>query len=201
MRIPPAFATVVTLALVAVSAAACSSGSKTASGGSSSGQAKPESALTAVPDDGSSSAGTSTGNTKAFDVCAALPATAASQITGTTFTAVKSGDTQGIIFSCDYTGTAGALLQISVTTKGGKIGYDSDVEALKTISHAPDSVSGVGDEAFSTPDPKGNAGSVGASAFASYGALFGDTYVKIGGLTYVTPAQGKQIAEELHSKV
>ncbi len=200
MRIPTASAVVVSLALVAITTAACSSGSKTASGGSSSGTTKPEAVLSAVPGGGSST-GTSTGNKKAFDVCTALPAAAASQITGTTFTAVKPGDVEGVIFSCDYTGALGTLLQISVTTHGGKIGYDADVEALKTVSHAPDSVSGVGDEAFSTPDPKGNAGSVGASAFASYGALFGDTYVKIGGFTYVTPAQGKQIAEELHGKV
>jgi hypothetical protein len=60
---------------------------------------------------------------------------------------------------------------------------------------------GVGDEAFSMPDPNGNAGSVGASSFASYGAVFGDVYIKIGGLTYVTPAQGKQIVEELHAKL
>ncbi len=197
MRIATASAAVVSLALVAVSTSACSSGSKSTSSG---GTAKPASTLSAIPN-GASSAGTSTGNTKAFDVCAALPATAASQITGTTFTAVKADNTEGIIFGCDYTGADGALLQISVTTKGGKIGYDADVEALKAVSHAPNSVSGVGDEAFSTPDPKGNAGSIGASAFASYGALFGDTYIKIGGLTYVTPAQGKQIAEELHGKV
>ncbi len=38
-------------------------------------------------------------------------------------------------------------------------------------------------------------------AFASYGAVFGDTYIRIGGLTYVTPDQGKQIVELLHSKI
>jgi hypothetical protein len=59
----------------------------------------------------------------------------------------------------------------------------------------------VGDEAFSEPDPKGNAGSVGASSVASYGALFGDVYIQIGGFTYVTADQGKQIVEELHSKL
>jgi hypothetical protein len=59
----------------------------------------------------------------------------------------------------------------------------------------------VGDEAWSIPDPKGNAGSAGAAAFGSYGALFGGAYIKIGGLTYVTPDQGKQIVELLHSKL
>jgi hypothetical protein len=79
--------------------------------------------------------------------------------------------------------------------------YNLDISALKTVGHAPNSVKGVGDEAFSMPDPNGNAGSVGASSFASYGAVFGDVYIKIGGLNYVTPAQGKQIVEELHSKL
>jgi hypothetical protein len=54
----------------------------------------------------------------------------------------------------------------------------------------------VGDKAFTVQDPQGNAGSAGVAAFASYGALFGDRYVKIGGI-YVTPDQGKQIAEQL----
>jgi len=40
-----------------------------------------------------------------------------------------------------------------------------------------------------------------ASAAASYGAVFGSTYIKIGGLTYVTAAQGKQIVEQLDSKL
>ena len=61
-------------------------------------------------------------------------------------------------------------------------------------------MTGVGEEAFSAPDPK-SAGSLGASAFASYGALFGDVYIHMGGVTYVTPAQGKQIVEELHAKL
>jgi hypothetical protein len=42
---------------------------------------------------------------------------------------------------------------------------------------------------------------IGASADASYGAVFGDTYIKVGGLTYVTAAQGKQIVEQLHAKM
>jgi hypothetical protein len=138
---------------------------------------------------------------KNFNVCQALPVAAASQITGTTFTTAKPSETQGVIFSCEYDGADGALLQISVTTKGGTYGFDSDVSALKTAGHPPTPISGVGDKAFSEPDPKGNAGSVGASSFASYGALFGEVYIQIGGLTYVTADQGKQIAEELHGKL
>jgi hypothetical protein len=39
-------------------------------------------------------------------------------------------------------------------------------------------------------------GVAGVAAFASYGALFGDQYVKIGG-SYVTPDQGQQLVEEV----
>ncbi len=59
----------------------------------------------------------------------------------------------------------------------------------------------IGDAAFSEPNPTGNAGSAGAAGFVSYGAVFGDTYIKIGGLTYVTADQGKQLVELLHSKL
>ncbi len=51
------------------------------------------------------------------------------------------------------------------------------------------------------PRSQRDAGSAGAASFASYGAVFGETYIKIGGLTYVTDAQGKQIAEDLHAKL
>jgi hypothetical protein len=44
-------------------------------------------------------------------------------------------------------------------------------------------------------------GAVGASADASFGAVFGDTYIKIGGLTYVIAGQGKQVVRQLHSKL
>ena len=42
------------------------------------------------------------------------------------------------------------------------------------------------------------AGAMGANAAASHGAVFGS--IKIGGLTYVTAAQGKPDVEQLHSK-
>jgi hypothetical protein len=195
MRVSSVFAAA-SLVLVAVSATACSSGQKTAAA------TRPASAGTTA-----ASASSATGNAAAsssvtnFNVCKALPAAAASQITGTTFTTTKPDDLQGVIFSCEYDGSGGALLQISVTTKGGTYGLDTDVSALKTVGHPPTLISGVGDKAFSEPDPKGNAGSVGASSFASFGALFGDVYIQVGGLTYVTADQGKQIVEELHSKL
>ena len=194
------------LTLAAASVTACSAGPKTAtvasaptgaSAGTTGGGATGAGAASAAAAGNAGSSGT----VKNFDVCTALSAAAASQITGTTFTTTKASNLQGMIFGCEYDGAGAALLQISVTTEGGKIGYDSDLSALKTAGFPPNSVTGVGDEAFSAPDPKGNAGSVGASSFASYGAVFGDVYIQIGGLTYVTPDQGKQIAEDLHSKL
>ncbi|HVB41899.1 MAG TPA: hypothetical protein VNF47_04240 [Streptosporangiaceae bacterium] len=149
---------------------------------------------------GGTGAQPASGHAANTDVCTALPAAAVSQITGTTFTTTKSSSVAGLIFSCEYGGPDSALLQVSVQIKDGKQAYGTDVSALTTVSHPPTPVTGVGDEAFSEPDPKGNAGSAGASAFASYGAVFGGTYVKIGGLTYVTANQGKQIAEQLHSQ-
>jgi hypothetical protein len=136
-----------------------------------------------------------------INVCTALPAAAASQITGTTFTKTKSSSVQGVVFGCDYDGPNAALLQVTVDTLDGKMALGNDVSALKTVGHPPRSISGVGDKAFSEPNPEGNAGAVGASAAASYGAVFGGTYIKVGGLTYVTAAQGKQIVEQLHSKM
>jgi hypothetical protein len=199
MRVAAVLAAASLTVAAAASVTACQSGSKSAAAGStptavSAGTATATSAGTAG---GSGSSGT----VKNFNACTALPAAEASQITGTTFTKTKAGSSAGFIFSCEYDGPNSALLQVTVTTMDGKDGFDTDVSSLKTVGHAPDSVKGVGDEAFSEPDPKGNAGSVGASAFASYGAVFGDTYIQIGGLTYVTAIQGKQIVEELHGKL
>jgi hypothetical protein len=185
------------LILAAALAAGCSGGSTTDAATSSAGRASSDSTTTA----GSTAGSTGAGAPKNFDVCAALPAAAASQITGTTFTKTKSSSVQGLVFDCEYDGPNSALLQITVDTQGGKFALGTDVSALKTVGYPPTSISGVGDEAFSEPDPKGNAAAVGASAAASYGAVFGGTYIKIGGLTYVTAAQGKQIVELLHSKL
>lgn len=194
MQVPAAFAAA-SLVLVAVSVTACSSGSKPAAASAAATAASGASAT------GSTGAPAGSSSVKKFNVCGALPAAAASQITGTTFTKTKSSDAQGLIFSCEYDGPNSALLQISVQTSYGQNGFDTDVSALKTVGHAPNSVPGVGDKAFSEPNPKGNAGSVGASSFASFGAVFGDTYIQIGGLTYVTASQGTQIVDRLHSKL
>jgi hypothetical protein len=201
MRVAAVLAASLTLA-AAASVAACSAGSKSATdasapSGASASSAAPAGATSAA------AAGSSGGSgaVKNFNVCTALTAAQATQITGTTFTTTKSSNVEEMIFDCEYDGAGTDMLQISVTPQGGKYGYDSDVSALKTAGFPPNTVTGAGDTASSAPDPTGNAGSVGASSFASYGALFGDAYIHIAGLTYVTPAQGKQIVEELHSKL
>ena len=199
MRVAAVFTAASLTLAVAASATACSAGSKAVAGGAAPGGAAGTSAAAAA----NSTAGNSgsSGITANFNVCTALTAAQASQITGTKFATTQPNSTAGQVFGCDYATGDSALLQVSVTVKDGKIGYDADLNALKTAGFPPNTVTGVGDEAFSAPDPKGNAGSVGASAFASYGAVFGDVYIQIGGLTYVTPAQGKQIVEELHGKL
>ena len=195
------------LTLAAASVTACSAGSKTATDASAPTGASAGTTGAGAASAGAASAAAATGNSgtsgavKNFDVCTALSAAQASQITGITFATTKPNSVADQIFGCDYSAGDSALLQVSVTTVNGKDDFNLDISALKTVGHAPDSVKGVGDEAFSMPDPNGNAGSIGASSFASYGALFGDVYIKIGGLTYVTPDQGKQIVEELHSKL
>ncbi len=135
----------------------------------------------------------------AVDVCTVLPAAEVGRITGVHYTKTKSDSTMGQIFGCEYTDSQYDLLQISVTTVNGGLAYSADVQAMSALEK-PDPVSGVGDQAFATPDPKGNAGAAGVAAFASYGAIFGDVYIKIGG-SYVDPDQGKQIVEEIHGKL
>jgi hypothetical protein len=213
----------VSLILVGLGAAACSGGSTSTASGQSGSNAATKSAVSSaaaasIGTSAASAAAASTGTSaasaaaissgsnaaaagKGFDACAAMPSATVSRITGTTFTSTKTDSTAGVVYGCDYSGPNSSLLQVSVTTTDGKIGYDVAVSSLTTVGYPPTSVSGVGDKAWSEPDPKGNAGSVGAAAFGAYGALFGDTYIQIGGLTYVTADQGKQIVELLHSKL
>ncbi len=153
-----------------------------------------------VPAGTSAPAAPAPGGGKSVDVCSALPLAAAAQITGTKFAKTKTNNVEGVVFGCEYSGPGGSLLQISVETQNGPLAFDADVKALKTVGFAPTKVTGVGDEAFSEPSPK-TAGAQGAAGFASYGAVFGETYIKIGGLTYVDANEGKQIVEELHSKI
>jgi hypothetical protein len=206
MRVAAVLAAAGLTVAAAASVTACQSGSKAAAAGSTPTAVSATSAGTATATSAGPAGGSgSSGTVKNFNVCKALSASAASQITGTPFTTVKADSSDGQAFSCEYDGANSALLQITVATAASstiaKYLFSTDVSSLKTVGHPPNSVKGVGDEAFSEPDPKGNAGSVGASAYASYGAVFGDTYIKIGGLTYVTASQGKQIVEELHGKL
>lgn len=147
----------------------------------------------------SADASTGSATPGALDVCSVLSPAALSQITGTTFTKTEPDSTAGVIYSCNYTNAKFDQLEVSVTVSGGAIGYQSDLDVLHQVGHDPNSVPGVGDKAFSQQDPKGSAGSVGVSSFASFGALFGDVYIQTSGLDYVTAAEGTQIANQLHA--
>jgi hypothetical protein len=146
----------------------------------------------------SPASGTSSG-TGAVDVCSVLPVGDVSRITHTHYTTTKGNSVAGQIFGCDYSDAQYQLLQVSVSVVNGALDYESDTQAMSSLEK-PIPVTGVGDKAFTVADPKGSAGSAGVAAFASYGVLFGDQYIKIGG-AYVTPDQGKQIAEEIHGKL
>jgi hypothetical protein len=176
---------------------ACGSGGSSGSAGSagSGGSSAPPSGAAAPPS--SAAAAGNTSSAGPVDVCTILSAADVSRITGVHYTKTKSSSVEGQIFECEYSNAQYALLQVSLTTVNGAIGYNADVQAMSALQK-PLTVSGVGDKAFAVPDPKGNAGSAGVAAFASYGALFGDQYVKIGG-SYVTPDQGKQIVEQVHA--
>jgi hypothetical protein len=180
--------------------AGCHSASSNASGGTpvTQGSGNPGSS---APAGGTPATGAPAPAGKKIDVCTALPLAMASQITGTKFTASKPSNVENVVFDCEYSGPGSALLQISVDTEEGAGEFSTDINALKTVGHPPVKISGVGDEAFSEPNPNGNAGSVGASSFASYGAVFGQDYIKIGGLTYVNADQGKQIVEQIHNSL
>jgi hypothetical protein len=183
MRVAPVAAAASLAIAVAALVTGCSAGSKTAADASAPASAGSASA-------GAAAGSGSPGAVRNFNVCTALTAAQASQITGTTFTATKPSSVDGQVFGCDYSAGNSALLQVSVATQDGKGVYDSEVSALSSVSGPPTPVKGVGDEAFFDTSP-------GASNVANYGAV----YIKIGGLTPVTAAQGKQIVEELHAKL
>jgi hypothetical protein len=198
MRVAAVLAASLTLA-AAASVTACSAGSKSATDTSAPTSASATSAAAA----GAGAASTATagnsgssGTVKNFDVCTALSAAQASQIVGTTFATTKPNSVDNQIFGCDYSTGDSALLQVSVEMTNGKSVYGAQVDALKTVGSPPVPEKGVGDEAFYE-----SADNAGASIIATYGAVFGDVFIKIGGLTPVTAAQGKQIVEELHGKL
>jgi hypothetical protein len=198
MRVAAVLAASLALA-AAASVTACSAGSKSATDTSAPTSASATSAAAA----GAGAASTATagnsgssGTVKNFDVCTALSAAQASQIVGTTFATTKPNSVDNQIFGCDYSTGDSALLQVSVEMTNGKSVYGAQVDALKTVGSPPVLEKGVGDEAFYE-----SADNPGASIVAAYGAVFGDVFIKIGGLTPVTAAQGKQIVEELHGKL
>ncbi len=171
---------------------ACGGGSGSTTAAPAPGAAAP----TTPASDAPATSGTS-GSSSGSDVCDLLPVSDVSRITGVHFTKTKSSSALNLVYGCEYSDAKYDLLQVTLTVSHGSTIYDSDLQALSSVGHGPTPVSGVGDKAFATPDPNGNAGAVGAASFASYGALFGDQYVKIGG-SYVTPEQGRQLVEEVH---
>lgn len=170
------------------------SGQPSGGGGSAAGAGAGSGGGSSTPVGGATSASAAGG--AAVDVCALLPAADVSRITGTTFTDTKPDSVAGAIFSCDYTSASLTQLNVDVTTVGGKVGYDADVQVLTTIGHPPTPVSGVGDKAFSE-----HTGNAGVDASSSFGALYGDMYIRISGLSAVTSDQGTQLVQELHGKL
>lgn len=153
-----------------------------------------------TPSSPPSSSDGSAGTTSADGACALMPRSDLVKITGIHFTrTVPDSLLNGQILTCEYSDNGSDLLQVTVTSTNGSTAYDTDLTVLSSFGSGPKQVSGVGDKAFSMPDPAGNAGAAGAAAFASYGALFGDVYVKIGGLPYVNADQGAQIVNEIHA--
>jgi hypothetical protein len=183
----------------ALALAGCGGSGSGSSGSSGHSASQVAASVSAAASQAANSSGSS--SSAKVNVCADLPASTASQLSGTKLTSAKARNVEGVIFNCEYHGPNSALLQISVDVGNGPGDYSNDISILGTVGHKPNSVSGVGDKAYSMPDPNGNAGSVGAASFASFGALYGTTYIKIGGLTYVSASQGTKIANEIHSKM
>ncbi len=195
MRSSVAIVGIAAASLIAGCGSLTTAGSGQTSGGGSSaaGAGAGSGGGSSTPAGGATNAGGAGG--AAVDVCMLLPAADLSKITGTTFTDTKPS-VIGPIFKCDYTSASLTQLDVDVTTVGGKVGYDADVQVLTTIGHPPTPVSGVGDKAFSE-----HSGNVGVDASASFGALYGDMYINISGLNAVTADQGTQIVQELHGKL
>ncbi len=183
-------------------AAPAAAGSSAAAGGAgtpgSTGAASAAAgSTTAASATATSTAAVAAAKGKGVNVCEVLSKQRAGQIAGKSFASTKSRAYAGVLSSCEYTGGYN-LLQVSVSYEYGQHLFDGDIQALKAVGHPPNRVSGVGDAAYNEPDPKGNAGAVGAADSASYGAVFGDTYIKVGGM-YVTAAQGRQLVELIHA--
>jgi hypothetical protein len=174
-------------AALIVTLAGCNSKGDSASGatGSTSSATKVASGSSGSGPSASSGGGTNSGSGggKKVDVCAVLPVATVAQITDEPLTNAAPDQGASVteqygIFNCDYTsddGTSG--VDVVVTTKNGKLGYQSDLEAASSVSAANTTkIPGLGDAAF--------------SAVNGVHALFGDAEIEVSGLDIAASAVG-----------
>ncbi|HEY4378225.1 MAG TPA: hypothetical protein VGM93_13755 [Acidimicrobiales bacterium] len=162
---------------ILLSVSGCGSSS---SSGSAAGAAAASRAIAAAGGGG----GGSSGGGKTIDVCSLMPVATVAQITGEHVTtgAADSDDkvlASSGIFNCNYTGADDdpAQVDLTVTTKNGKIGFDADLQAASSVKAAGTKmISGLGDKAFSSID--------------GVHALFGDVEIQVSGLSLATSAVG-----------
>jgi hypothetical protein len=176
----------------AISVAGCGSSSKASS--SASAQTAGGSSTKAATKAGTG--GSSDGLKGAVNVCALMPPATLSQITGKQFTMTEPNNTPSYqLYSCNYTSPVaqGAnQLSLDIIGKDGAVGLSADVDAAKQVNNKLTSltpVSGIGDKAY------------GGGIQGRLEVLYGDTLIKISGLTDVTTDQAKQIITQLHSKL
>ena len=126
-----------------------------------------------------------------------MPPATLSQLTGKQFTKTEQENTLSYgIYACNYTSDVSAQgidqLRISVLSKGGAAGINTDVAVAKQVGNGLTNltpVSGIGDKAY------------GGGVQAHIEVLYGDELIKISGATDITTDQGKQIVSQLHSKL
>jgi hypothetical protein len=126
-----------TLALSAVALAGCAAG--TSSGG----------AVSTGSLGTANSAAASGGQVGSVNVCAEMPAAAASAAAGITFTSAKEDDSIKGVYECDY-GTSGYNWSIAVYQAPNTENLNSLLLDLGGASNSK-SVSGVGDKAYVSP--------------------------------------------------
>ncbi len=135
----------------------------------------------------------------AVNVCALMPPATLSQITGKTFQKAEPDNTPSYqLYNCNYStdptsgGVTAEQLNLDILGKGGAVGLKADVDAASQVKSSLTTlhpVSGIGDKAY------------GGGIEARLEVLYGDTLIKISGLTEITEDQGKQIISQLHSKL
>ena len=184
---------IVASATAAASLAGCGSSSKssTSSAAHSAGASSSKTATKAASGGG--------GLKGAVNVCALMPPATLSQITGKTFQKAEADNTPSYqLYKCNYStdptsgGTTVEQLDLDIIGKGGAVGLNADVDAASQVKSSLTTlhpVSGIGDKAY------------GGGIEARLEVLYGDTLIKISGLTEITEDQGKQIISQLHSKL